>query len=71
MVLKKINDVELIGAQEAAKLLGVNKNKIYEIWKRNEMTWWCIGDTKKTTREAVAEYLLEKQNMDLTLEANS
>ena len=71
MVLKKINDVELIGAQEAAKLLGVNKNKIYEIWKHNEMTWWCIGGTKKTTREAVAEYLLEKQNMDLTLEANS
>ena len=33
MILKKINDVELIGAQEAAKLLGVNKNKIYEIWK--------------------------------------
>ena len=47
MVLKKINDVELIGAQEAAKLLGVNKNKIYEIWKRNEMTWWCIGGTSK------------------------
>ncbi len=62
MVLKKITDVELIGAQEAAKLLGVNKNKIYEIWKNNEMTWWCIGGTKKTTREAIAEYLLSKQN---------
>ena len=71
MVLKKINDVELIGALEAAKLLGVNKNKIYEIWKSNELTWWCIGGTKKTTREAIAEYLLEKQNVDMTLESNS
>lgn len=51
--LSKITDVELIGASVAAKLLGVNKNKIYELWKENELTWWCIGGTKKTTKEAV------------------
>ena len=63
MVLSKVSDVELIGAQEAAKLLGVNKNRIYELWKNEELTWWCIGGTKKTTREAIAEYLLSRQNI--------
>lgn len=62
MLLNRINDVELIGASEAAKLLGVNKNKIYELWRKNELTWWCVGGTKKTTREAIAEFLLSKQN---------
>lgn len=63
--LNVVNDVELIGASEAARLLGVNKNKIYELWKNNELTWWCIGGTKKTTKEAIAMYLYSKQNISV------
>lgn len=65
VVLNVVNDVELIGASEAARLLGVNKNKIYELWKNNELTWWCIGGTKKTTKEAIAMYLYSKQNLSV------
>lgn len=61
MTMNKITDVKLIGAKDAAELLGVNKNKIYELWKSGKLTWWMVGGTKKTTREAIAEFLYNQQ----------
>lgn len=61
MFMNEITDVELIGAREAARLLGVNKNKIYELWRQKKITWWSIGGTKKTTKEAIAKYLQSAQ----------
>ena len=65
MPLSTVTDIELIGAKDAAKILGVNPNRIYTLWKNNELTWWSIGGTKKTTKEAIADFLQRNQCTDL------
>lgn len=68
MQLAAVTDIELIGARDAAKILGVNPNKIYDLWRKNQLTWWSIGGTKKTTREAIADFLQRNQCVDLCIE---
>lgn len=65
MPLATITDIELIGAKDAAKILGVNQNRIYKLWSENKLTWWSIGGTKKTTKEAIADFLQRTQCTDL------
>ena len=65
MSLKSVTDIQLIGAKQAAALLGINTNKVYILWNTGALVWWNIGGTKKTTREAISKFLLESQGKDL------
>ena len=48
MSLKSVTDIQLIGAKQAAALLGINTNKVYILWNTGALVWWNIGGTKKT-----------------------
>lgn len=59
------SDIRLIGAREAAQILGVNANVVYDLWNRGLLDFWLIHNTKKTNLAAIAEFLQKTRNIDL------
>ena len=62
---QSVNEIRLIGAREAAKILGVNANTVYNLWKKGQLDYWRIHKTKKTNLEAIKAFLVRYKNMEL------
>ncbi len=59
------NELKLIGAREAAKILGVNANTVYRLWAKGLLDYWCIHRTMKTNMKAIGEFLERTKNKEL------
>ena len=60
-----VEEIRLIGAREAAKILGVNANTVYRLWARGLLDYWRINMTMKTNMKAVGEFLERVKNKEL------
>lgn len=59
-----MTDLQLIGAREAGKILGVNANMIYKLWRENKLDYWCIHGTMKTNMKAIEAFLERFRNTE-------
>ena len=59
------DELRLIGAREAAKVLGVNANVVYKLWGKGLLDYWRIHGTMKTNMKAIGEFLEQTKNRDL------
>ena len=59
-----MTDLQLIGAREAGKILGVNANMIYKLWRENKLDYWCIHGTMKTNMNAIEAFLERFRNTE-------
>lgn len=59
-----MTNLQLIGAREAGKILGVNANMVYRLWNENHLDYWCIHGTMKTNMKAIAEFLERSRNTE-------
>ena len=60
-----VDELKLIGAREAAKILGVNANTVYRLWSKGLLGYWCIHHTMKTNMKAIGEFLDRTKNREL------
>ena len=60
-----VDELKLIGAREAAKILGVNANTVYRLWAKGLLVYWCIHHTMKTNMKAIGEFLDCTKNREL------
>ena len=51
------NEVRLLSAQEASKILRVSRNTIYDLWDEGRLGYWCISGTRRTNLIAIREFL--------------
>jgi len=58
-------EIRLLNAREAGKVLGVNANTVYSLWNKNLLGYWMIHKSKKTNLRAIAEFLDKTQNKAL------
>lgn len=58
-------EIRLLTAKEAGKVLGVNANTVYSLWNKNLLGYWMIHKSKKTNLRAIAEFLEKTQNIAL------
>lgn len=58
-------EIRLLTAKEAGKVLGVNTNTVYSLWNKNLLGYWMIHKSKKTNLRAIAEFLEKTQNIAL------
>ena len=59
-----MTDLQLIGAREAGKILGVNANMVYKLWREDKLDYWCIHGTMKTNMNAIAAFLERTRNTE-------
>ena len=59
-----MTNLQLIGAREAGKILGVNANMIYRLWRENKLDYWCIHGTMKTNMNAIEAFLERFRNTE-------
>lgn len=59
-----MTEMQLIGAREAGKILGVNANMVYKLWRGKKLDYWCIHGTMKTNKQAIAEFLERSRNTE-------
>lgn len=59
-----MTNLQLIGAREAGKILGVNANMIYRLWHERKLDYWNIHGTMKTNMNAIADFLERSRNVD-------
>lgn len=59
-----MTDLQLIGAREAGKILGVNANMVYKLWHENKLDFWRIHGTMKTNMNAIAAFLERTRNTE-------
>lgn len=57
-----VDNIQLIGAQDAGTILGVNRRTIYALWNDGSLAYWNINGTKRTNLLAIADYLLKTQS---------
>ena len=62
-----MTDLQLIGAREAGKILGVNANMVYKLWREDKLDFWRIHGTMKTNMKAIAEFLERTRNPEAPL----
>ena len=60
-----LEEIRLIGAREAAKILGVNANTVYKLWAKGLLDYWRINMTMKTNMKAIGEFLEHTRNKEL------
>ena len=60
-----IDELKLIGAREAARILGVNANTVYKLWNKGLLDYGRIHMTLKTNLKAIGEFLARTKNTDL------
>ena len=63
-----MTNLQLIGAREAGKILGVNANMIYKLWHEQKLDYWNIHGTMKTNMNAIEAFLERSRNVDLTVQ---
>lgn len=59
-----MTNLQLIGAREAGKILGVNANMVYRLWRENKLDYWCIHGTMKTNMNAIEAFLERFRNTE-------
>lgn len=59
-----MTDLQLIGAREAGKILGVNANMVYKLWREDKLDYWCIHGTMKTNMNAIEAFLERFRNTE-------
>ena len=59
-----MTNMQLIGAREAGKILGINANLVYRLWHENKLDYWCIHGTMKTNMDAIAAFLERNRNTE-------
>ena len=59
-----MTDLQLIGAREAGKILGVNANMVYKLWREDKLDFWCIHGTMKTNMNAIEAFLERFRNTE-------
>ena len=59
-----MTNLQLIGAREAGKILGVNANMIYRLGRENKLDYWCIHGTMKTNMNAIEAFLERFRNTE-------
>ena len=60
-----VERLRLLSAKEAAKILSVNPNTVYNLWNRGLLDYWCIHRTKKTNLNAIEAFLERTKNMEV------
>ena len=63
-----LEEIRLIGAREAAKILGVNANTVYKLWANGHLDYWRISMTLKTNLKAISEFLERSRNKELEVQ---
>ena len=61
-----MEEMQLMGAREAGKILGVNANMIYKLWYAGKLDYWRLNGTMKTNLTAISEFLNRYRNVDMT-----
>ena len=59
-----MTEMQLIGAREAGKILGVNANMVYKLWRGKKLDYWCIHGTMKTNMNAIEAFLERFRNTE-------
>ncbi len=65
-----MEELQLFGAREVGKILGVNANMVYKLWHAGKLDYWCINGTLKTNLSAIALFLDRYRNVDMTTQVN-
>ena len=60
-----VEEIRLIGAREAAKILGVNANTVYKLWAEGHLDYWRISMTMKTNLKAISEFLTKNKGREV------
>ena len=60
-----VDEIRLIGAREAAKILGVNANTVYKLWAKGLLDYWRINMTMKTNMKAIGEFLTKNKGREV------
>ena len=60
-----LEEIRLIGAREAAKILGVNANTVYKLWANGHLDYWRISMTMKTNLKAISEFLTKNKEPEV------
>ena len=60
-----LEEIRLIGAREAAKILGVNANTVYKLWAEGHLDYWRISMTMKTNLKAISEFLTKNKGREV------
>ena len=60
-----VEEIRLIGAREAAKILGVNANTVYKLWANGHLDYWRISMTMKTNLKAISEFLTKNKGREV------
>ena len=60
-----VEEIRLIGAREAAKILGVNANTVYKLWAEGHLDYWRISMTMKTNLKAISEFLTKNKEPEV------
>jgi len=55
--MTEVLGVKLYYPQEAAKVLGIGRNKIYDLIRNKEIEYVDFGSTKRLTDQAVKNYI--------------
>ena len=60
-----VEEIRLICAREAAKILGVNANTVYKLWAEGHLDYWRISMTMKTNLKAISEFLTKNKGREV------
>ena len=60
-----LEEIRLIGAREAAKIIGVNANTVYKLWANGHLDYWRISMTLKTNLKAISEFLTKNKEPEV------
>lgn len=61
-----MEELQMLGAREVGKILGVNANMVYKLWHAGKLDFWCLNGTMKTNMASIAEFLNRYRNVDMT-----
>ena len=64
-----MEELQMLGAREVGKILGVNANLVYKLWHSGKLDYWCLNGTLKTNIRAIASFLDRYRNMDMAAQA--
>lgn len=64
-----MDELQMMGAREVGKILGVNANLVYKLWHTGKLDFWCLNGTMKTNLAAISDFLNRYRNVNMPAEA--
>lgn len=64
-----MDELQMMGAREVGKILGVNANLVYKLWHSGKLDFWCLNGTMKTNLAAISDFLNRYRNVNMPAEA--